>query len=462
MIDSRLPVIEQGTGRAPESKVYSISELTRRIRTTLEKVVGAVWVEGEISNLAYHPSGHVYLTLKDDQSQLSAVMFRGEAARLRFRLKDGMLIQGYGRITVYERRGNYQIILETIQPAGMGNLQAAFEALKKKLEAEGLFDPARKRALPVFPQTVGVVTSSSGAAIRDFCQVLYRRFPGMRIVIAPARVQGEGAAREIAAAIDLLNMAEASGLDLHLDVIAIIRGGGSLEDLWAFNEEIVARAVARSRIPTISGIGHEVDFTICDFVADVRAATPSVAAEMVIRPREEFISEVLDHARALQQSARLALGELRHRLTEAREILRTREPRQFIREWRQRIDEASMLLRRQAYRSISDLRQQWMMMNQRFTVSTPRLLIEKRRAVLVECVSHLKRCQTELMDCLRHRLDLGRQRLGLLSPEATLARGYSMTLDAANGRLVRSAKTTVRGQRLISRLIDGDVKTVVE
>lgn len=442
-------------------KIYSVSELTRRIRTILEKSVGFAWVEGEISNLSYHPSGHVYFTLKDAQSQLNAVMFRGEAMRLRFRLKDGMQVQGYGRITVYEKQGKYQIIFETIQPAGMGNLQAAFEALKKKLEAEGLFDLKRKRPLPLFPQTVGVVTSSQGAAFRDFCRILQRRFPGLRIILAPTRVQGNGAAQEIAAAIELLNVAEASGLKVHLDVIAVIRGGGSLEDLWAFNEEVVARAVARSKIPIISGVGHEVDFTICDFVADIRAATPSAAAEILIRPKAEFITEVLGLAHTLQRASRLALSGWRHRLSEAREVLRMREPHQFIREWRQRLDEASTLLYNKIHRYLNQRRQQWQGITHRFTSTHPMLFIERKRTRLTNMRSQLQQRQGKLLNTLRHRIDLSQQQLALLSPQATLTRGYSITLDEKTGCVIRSIQSTYPEQPWITQLADGKVRSVV-
>lgn len=450
------------TSTASRDKVYSVSELTRRIRTVLEKTVGAVWVEGEISNLIYHPSGHVYFTLKDAQSQLSAVLFRGDAGRLRFRLKDGMQIQGYGRITVYERRGNYQIILETVQPAGLGNLQAAFEALKKKLADEGLFDPQRKRPLPLMPRAVGVVTSPSGAAIRDFCHVLRRRFPGLRIILMPSRVQGDGAAREIATAIDCLNLLDAGGLNLQIEVIAIIRGGGSIEDLWAFNEEVVARAVARSKIPTISGVGHEIDFTICDFVADVRAPTPSAAAEMIIRPRTEFIAELLGLARALQRGSRLAVGDCRQRLGEAREALRMREPRQFIREWRQRLDDLTTRLRGETHRHVNRHRSHWQSAVHRFASTSPLELVGRRRAILTDQQNRLRRRQTALLDHLRHRLDLGRQRLTLLNPMATLSRGYSITLDAASGRALRSAGAVRPGQRLVTKLPDGEIPSTVD
>lgn len=442
-------------------KIFSISEITRRIRTTLEKTVGFVWVEGEISNLTYHPSGHIYLTLKDPQSQLSGVIFRGEAARLRFRLKDGMKVHGHGRITVYEKSGRYQIVLETVQLAGMGNLQAAFEMLKKKLAAEGLFDTARKRPIPEFPQTIGLITSPSGAAVQDFCRILHRRFPGLRIVISPTRVQGEGAAQEIVSAIDLLNIASASGLDLQIDVIAIIRGGGSLEDLWAFNEEIVARAIARSKIPTISGVGHEVDFTICDLVADMRAATPSAAAEIIIHPKSKFISEILDHQRGLQQSALLALAQWRNQWVELREALRLKEPRNFIREWRQRLDEADTLHRNITHRALSQFQLRLREVSQRFTSCNPMLAIEKKRADVIHSQNRLQQKQNEFMSLLRHRLDIGKQRLTLLSPSATLARGYSITINQKNGRIIRSIKSARRGQAIVTKLADGDIQSII-
>ncbi len=447
---------------SPRLTVFSVSELTRKIRSLLERSVGHVWVEGEISNLTYHTSGHVYFTLKDAQSQLGAVMFRSEAARLQFRLRDGMQVRAHGRVTVYEKRGNYQIVLETVQPAGLGNLQAAFEALKRKLEAEGLFDEARKRRLPVFPRTVGVVTSPGAAALRDFCRILHRRFPGIRIVVAPARVQGEGAASEIAAALDLLNSEGMKALGLRVDAIAILRGGGSIEDLWAFNEEAVARAVARSGIPTLSGVGHEVDFTICDFVADLRAPTPSAAAELLIRSKAEFVSDLMDLADAMDRESRLALSEWRRRFTEAREELRRREPRRFIREWRQRLDEAITALQREGRREVRRRQDHWQALAQRFHVSNPMLAVSARRARTVALRDRWTRSQGDLVNRLRHRLDLAGRRLDLLNPQSALARGYSITLDAESGRVVRSIQSTRKGQKLTTRLRDGEVRSRVE
>jgi len=445
-----------------ETQVYSISELTRRIRATLERVVGAIWVEGEISNLKYHSSGHVYFTLKDENSQLSAVMFRSDADRMRSRLREGMLVQAYGRVTVYEKRGAYQIVVETIQPTGKGNLQAAFELLKRKLESEGLFDPARKRPLPVFPRTVGVVTSSHGAAIRDFCRVLHRRFPGMRIIVAATRVQGDGAAVEIASAIELLNIVHASAQPCTIDVIAIIRGGGSIEDLWAFNEEVVARAVGRSKIPTISGVGHEIDFTICDFVADVRAATPSMAAEMIIRPRDEYAAEITQFARSLHRCAKLALGHRRHHLVELREALRRQEPRHYLRQMRQRLDDAAGGLQHELTRALKAHRQRWQQAATRMQACSPVAMIERKRARLQGFSQRLVSIQTYSLNKIRHRLELSGQRLEMLSPNATLGRGYSITMDEKTGKVLRSAQNVPQGKSILTRFKDGELRSKVE
>ncbi|OGV74134.1 MAG: exodeoxyribonuclease VII large subunit, partial [Lentisphaerae bacterium RIFOXYA12_FULL_60_10] len=258
-------------------KALTVTELTRRIRAALEQGIGPVVVEGEVSNVRRPSSGHCYFTLKDETAQIAAVLFRGVLETLRIVPKDGLQVRVRGELTVYEKNGNYQILVRHLEETGRGSLQARFEQLKSRLQQEGLFDAARKRPLPVLPRHIGIVTSPTGAAIRDILQVLSRRFPNLHVLVAPVRVQGDGAAEAIAAAIDRLNQRA------DLDVLIIGRGGGSLEDLWAFNEEVVARAVFRSRLPVISAVGHEIDFTISDFVADVRAPTPSAAAEIVVR-----------------------------------------------------------------------------------------------------------------------------------------------------------------------------------
>src|SRR3984893_9493374 len=262
------------------SKVFTVAELTRQIRGALETKFGAVWVQGEISNYKLHPSGHQYFTLKDQRAQIACVIFRNTMAPLRQPLADGAQVQIYANVSVFEARGQYQLNVQIVQPFGRGALQAKFEALKRKLEAEGLFDPARKRALPKFPRRIGIVTSPSRAAIRDILNVLRRRAPWLSILISPVRVQGTGAAQEIAVAIRQLATPNESFAPV--DLIVVTRGGGSIEDLWEFNEEMVARTIADVAVPIVSAIGHEIDFTIADFVADLRAATPSAAAELIV------------------------------------------------------------------------------------------------------------------------------------------------------------------------------------
>ena len=271
-------------------KIFSVSELTKQIRSLLENNFAEVWIAGEISNFRSPGSGHFYFTLKDDQAQLSAVMFRGANARLPFKIEDGQEVICHGRVTVYESRGQYQIVVDHCDPKGIGALQLAFEQLKKKLQTEGLFDAARKKPLPFLPKNIGVVTSPTGAAIRDILNILQRRFPGIEVLLVPVKVQGVGAAEEIAEAIRLLNEQG------EVDVMIVGRGGGSMEDLWAFNEEAVARAIFASKIPVLSAVGHEIDFTIADFVADVRAPTPSAAAELAV-PRKEDLAAAIQNMR---------------------------------------------------------------------------------------------------------------------------------------------------------------------
>src|SRR3954469_22535419 len=321
------------------AKVFTVSELTRSIRGTLETKFAAVWVQGEISNYKLHPSGHQYFTLKDQRAQISCVIWRDTMAPLRQPLVDGAQVQVYGTVTVYEARGQYQLNVQVLQPRGVGLLQAKFEALKRKLEAEGLFAPERKRPLPRFPRRIGIVTSPRGAAIADMVQILCRRFPGLHIRLYPALVQGEGAVEEVVRGIEYFSRTK------WPDLLIVGRGGGSLEDLWTFNEEAVARAIARCAVPVVSAVGHETDVTIADFVADLRAPTPSAAAEMVVPAREDVVQRIVTARAKLLQGLRYRLAMLERRLRQqgidrALSLLHRRVGRNL-----QRIDEQEYRMR---------------------------------------------------------------------------------------------------------------------
>lgn len=286
-------------------EIYSVSAVTHSIKLLLEENIAPLWIEGEVSNFKAHYSGHFYFTLKDSGAQISAVMWRSRASRIGFQLEDGMKIQAFGSIRLYEKSGRYQIDIMRMQPAGIGKLQLAFEQLKQKLKEEGLFDPQHKKSLPSFPSRIGIVTSSTGAAIRDILNVLKRRAPHLEIIVKPAKVQGQGAAEEIAAAIDAFNRWG------EVDLLIVGRGGGSLEDLWAFNEEITARAVYNSNIPVISAVGHEIDFSITDFVADLRAATPSAAAELAVPDYIEMRAQILYYKERLSSNLKNYIKQLK-------------------------------------------------------------------------------------------------------------------------------------------------------
>ena len=399
-------------------RVLTVAELTAQVKRLLEGQVGQVWVTGEISSLRAQSSGHIYFTLKDAASQLSCVLFSRVPGIARDLLRDGVKVVLQGDVTVYEARGQYQMIVRAVELQGVGALQLAFEKLKLQLAAEGLFAQERKRPLPRFPQRIGIVTSPTGAAIRDVLHVLQRRHAGVEVILAPCRVQGQGAAEEIAAAVRLLN--EWSGAqpdDARLDLILVTRGGGSLEDLWAFNEEAVARALFESVLPVVSAVGHEIDFTISDFVADLRAATPSAAAEIITEhfvASREFITEAGARLRQLAQrrlgNAREDAGQLLHRLQLA-------HPRRRIDAHLQRLDDL-------------------------------------QTALLRGVKNRLQICHSEVQSL--------EQRLRLLAPENVLARGYSITTDAATGKVIRAASEVQVGQRLKTKLRQGEVRSTVE
>lgn len=413
-------------------QVLSVTALTRLIKQTLERAVGSVWVEGEISNVRRPASGHYYFTIKDANAQLSAVLFRGNQRNLAFQLKDGLLVRAKGDISVYARSGNYQIIVRRIEESGVGALQARFEELKKRLNAEGLFASDRKRSLPLWPQHVGVVTSPTGAAIRDILNVVTRRFPNIHLVLAPAMVQGPGAAEQVAAGIELLNRRGG------LDVVIVGRGGGSLEDLWCFNEEVVARAIAASTVPVIAAVGHEIDFTISDFVADLRAPTPSAAAELVVGCKDEFVERLERQRDILVTRLRESLVRTRHRLQAARDSYVFREPRNLVRQHMQRLDSAEMRMGHAMTGQLTQGRQR----------------LANARAELRHAVGRRR-------ERIHARLERLHSQLRLLSPLAVLERGYSITLDAQGGA-IHDAANIKKGDRLTTQLSKGSVVSLVE
>ena len=442
-------------------RIWSVSELTRSVRATLEGAIGLVWVEGEVSNLRRQPSGHQYFTLKDAQSQLSCVWFARPSLRLRqLTLTDGMQVQVRGALTVYEARGQYQLNVQVVQAGGAGLLQAKFDALKLKLDAEGLFDAARKRALPKFPVAIGIVTSPSGAALRDVLNILARRAPWVRVLIHPARVQGEGAAEEIAAGIAEFNR-HAGGGPAGVDVILVTRGGGSIEDLWAFNEEIVARRIAASALPVVSAVGHEIDFTLADFAADLRAPTPSAAAELLAPDGTALKQALARMGMQLRGGAAALLAAERRRLEFLTRSALFREPRDRLAQAAQRTDLAREALHRALRAPLGTARQELGKALARLRQHRPDQLLALRRGQFNAVRARLAAQLQQMAQARRDRLTRLEQMLRVLSPEATLGRGYSITTKE-DGRIVRSAAEVKAGARLRTRLRDGTVRSVAE
>jgi exodeoxyribonuclease VII large subunit len=442
-------------------KVLTVAELTTTVRKLLEKEVGEVWVTGEVTNLRLQSSGHCYFTLKDASAQLSCVLFRGEAAANREFLQDGQKLLLQGNLTVYEARGQYQLIVRTLEPQGIGALQLAFEKLKRKLQAEGLFAQERKRPLPRYPQRIGIVTSPTGAAIRDVLHVIERRQPSLEIVLAPCRVQGDGASAEIAAAIRLLNEWSSSA-ESQLDLILITRGGGSLEDLWAFNEEAVARAIFESALPVVSAVGHEIDFTISDFVADFRAATPSAAAELITEGPFASRQFVADAAHRLGQLVRQRLDLDRDDLLQLAQRLVRVHPRRQLRERAQQVDDLQNALLRCVRQGWRDQRTKWQTLQQRLARLKPSAVLALRRQTLRDLERRLRDQSRQNVKRKQASLEPLQARLGLLSPDNVLARGYSITTDELTGKVLRAASETQPGQRLKTKLKSGEVRSVVE
>jgi exodeoxyribonuclease VII large subunit len=432
----------------PERRVWSVSELTTRIKTLLEKNFLDIWVEGEISNCREAQSGHIYCTLKDDGAQVRCVFYRNQLRTMKFRPEDGLHVTVRGSLGVYEARGEYQIYVEHIEPVGLGALQLAFDQLKKRLEAQGLFAAESKKPLPLLPSRIGLITSPSGAAVRDIVRILRRRFRNVHLMLYPVRVQGEGASLEIVRAMQFFNRR------MMVDVLILARGGGSLEDLWAFNEESVARAIAASQIPVISGVGHETDFTIADFVADVRASTPSAAAELVVKTRHEFDKHVLDLRESLAGLMRYRLLELSRRVHELGGRRGFRRPIDLLRQHRQRADELTARLAHElrgkvylARKRFTSARLRIASFDFRVRIAALRLRLEKRRSDLAARAERVLRLK-------RERLDRVRLQLEERSPMRVLERGYAIATDAA-GNVLRSAGQVSVGDAVSVKLARG-------
>lgn len=396
---------------AKEKHIYTVSELTKYLRQILENSFPGVWVEGEISNFTYHTSGHMYFSLKDAGSIVPCAMFKRSNERLKFKLKDGLKVIAFGKISVYEPRGSYQLIIEEMEPKGIGALQLQFQQLKEKLQKEGFFDPAHKVPIPNLPTRIGIVTSPTGAAIRDILNIARRRFSNIEIIIYPVRVQGEGSKDEIAAAIRDFNKLN------NIDVMIVGRGGGSLEDLWAFNEEVVARAIYDSKIPVISAVGHEIDFTISDFVADLRAPTPSAAAELVIPRKEDLVNSIETHTLRLKNALVNILDTMTQRLSRLRESYALKQPLKMVEQYEQMID---------------DLR--------------------KDMAIRI---GHLVKMRGEGFNLLTQKLEA-------LSPLSILNRGYSVTKKMPEGSIIKDASLLKRGDLIETEFGKGKVRSRVE
>lgn len=434
---------------------YSVSEITRDIKLDLEGRFNNLWVAGELSNLKEPSSGHAYFTLKDSRSQLPAVMFRSARRFLRFRPADGMAVVVYGHLTVYEPRGAYQIQVERMEPRGKGALQIAFEQLKQKLAKEGLFDRERKRPLPMLPQRIGVVTSPSGAAVGDLCRILHRRYPNLAVTVYPAQVQGDLAAAEITKGIQVLNRLGG------IDVVVLARGGGSLEDLWPFNEESVARAIASSKIPVVSAVGHEQDFTISDFVADLRAPTPSAAAELVVERKEDFQERVTNLSHRLQKASAHRLQDLRAGIERWSAHQAFAAVRHSLEMKAQRLDETSFRMRTLIDRRLSDLARRIDETSRRLETHRIDRRLGESKSWLTELRARLEAAALARRESAGRSLSRAGTKLQALSPLAVLGRGYSLTWGRQGNLLRRASEATV-GESLRLRLHHGELDCRVE
>jgi exodeoxyribonuclease VII large subunit len=438
-----------------QNKIWRIGEINSAVKELIENSLLPLWVQAEVGTLNIHSSGHVYMTLKDQRSQLRAVFFDGAGQARQMRLKVGDQVEVFGKLTVYEVRGEYQLSVRQIRPLGLGDLQRRFEELKRKLEKEGLFAPERKKTVPLLPETIGLVTAPGGAAVRDFLQIIERRFPNIHIQIFPSPVQGFGAEHNLAAGIEFFNRAEKA------DVIVITRGGGSMEDLWPFNEEILARAVAASQIPVISAVGHEIDFTICDFVADMRVPTPSAAAELVVGRREEFEKELDRAVKDLKSSLQFMLQEVKNRFRIASESHVFREPIHFVRQKQQYIDElvksSGVSLEKNLQKNSSSLQ----LLSSRLKSLAPESkLLEAEKRLEHLKVSFHSNCRNYCR-LLNSKLDGLTGKLNALGPDNVLKRGFAILRDSETNETVTDPKQP-SGKELKAVLSKGSIDLIVK
>jgi len=438
-------------------QVYTVSELTTRIKAALEKDFPEVWVQGQITNFHRPGSGHMYFALKDEKAQLHAVMYKFQNLYLRFTPEDGMEVLCRGRIGVYEPRGDYQMILDQMEPKGKGALQVAFEQLKARLEKEGLFDPARKRPIPEFPRRVAIITSPTGAVIQDMLRVIRHKSPGLQVLVIPSRVQGEGAAEELARALKLANRPEVANPPdrLPLELVVLARGGGSLEDLWAFNEEVLARAIAASKLPVISAVGHEVDYTIADFVADYRAATPTAAAEKIAAAEADLLDRLAEIQDRLAQAL---LSQMEHARERISLLLRAlADPRQALADKMQRVDDLSYRLAGAGRSYLALVKSRVESLSRELLAREPRTKLRQDRIRFQALSAALGQAGRRQLEAAQARIELAAQKLQALSPLLTLARGYSIARRADSLEVVRRSGQVSVGDRIDLTLRQGSL-----
>ncbi|OEF95522.1 exodeoxyribonuclease VII large subunit [Vulcanibacillus modesticaldus] len=432
-------------------KIFSIIELTSYIKSVLDddSVLANIWVRGEISNFTHHSSGHMYFTLKDESSRLRAIMFAGNNRFLKFIPKNGTKVLARGYISIYERDGQYQFYVQEMQPDGIGQLYLAFEQLKQKLEAEGLFAQEKKKALPSFPQTIGIITSSTGAAIRDMITTIKRRYPLINLLIFPVLVQGKDAAKSIADAIEQMNNYEG------VDLLIVGRGGGSIEELWAFNEEIVARSIYQSQIPVISAVGHETDFTIADFVADVRAATPTAAAELAVPNIEELKNRITYFENRLEGQFYKTLEEAKSSLMKLLNSIVFRRPKQYLLENSQRLDHLETRLHHSLANNTSIHREKLLIVYHKLLQEKPEQKLANQKERLNHLTKQLIREIGVIKEIYQKNLDIKLGQLDALSPLKVMQRGYAIAYDESEKKLLKSIKDVQPGDLIKVHLYDG-------